>query len=62
MQNAYVVSVFDGGLERNFICSFAMLSADGIFMVCEGIEHRYSTSDLISIESVKHVIDEHILA
>lgn len=45
MQNAYVVSVVDDGLERNFICSFAMLSSDGLFMVCEGIERRYSTSD-----------------
>jgi hypothetical protein len=31
-------------------------------MVFEEVERRYSTSDLISIESVKHVIDDDILA
>jgi hypothetical protein len=53
MENTYVVSVFDEGLERNFLCTFAMLSPDGIFMISEGVERHYATSAFISIESVR---------
>jgi hypothetical protein len=58
MENTYVVSVYDEGLERNFLCTFAMLSPDGIVMVSEGVERRYATPAFISIESVRRAEDD----
>lgn len=54
MNNVYIVSAFQGDVERTFLCSMVMLSPDGLYLLTQdGEEYRFSAADLIGIESVR---------